>query len=129
MTKKNIRKSILHCIENLNSQTLDLILDSEITYLNYDKKHFIILISDCFDQFRNNGDSSLKTSKGKCKFLNDSTQSYFLTGEKSRNYISLNIETIDEKVIGISECYCFSDISTNKNGNHIFIDSKKGSPF
>jgi len=121
------KSDLIYSIKNLDIKMINLILDSNTTYLNLEKKNFITILTICFDYFRKKGDDSLEVIDGRCKFSNETIDSYIFSGRQSKNYIEINIEVIDGKVVGLFECYCFPELYTDEV--RLYIDSKKGSPF
>lgn len=124
----NQNNVIIQGIKNLNIEVVDFNLDPDRTYLNLEKSDFIAALSVSFDLFRKKGDASLDVMDGRCKFSNSTIGSYIFSGKQSKNYIEINFEVIEGKVVGLFECYCFTQ-SFENDSVRLYIDLEKGSPF
>ncbi|MCE7043949.1 hypothetical protein [Dyadobacter sp. CY312] len=123
------KSALIYFIEDLDIEMIGSILDPDVKCLNESKQDFLRIFANCFDLFRRKGNSLLVRTPGRCKFSANNGESFIFSGDVSKDYIEINILTKEGRVIGIHECYCFSDDMADRSGHKVYIDSKRGCPF
>jgi hypothetical protein len=117
-TFKNHLEIVVHYICQLDIEALDMVLDSKVNYMDFEKEKFIKLLGKAFEKFKEKGNSMLKIVPGTCqgcKINESGLIGYTFVGNYSLNYMSLIFEQNNELVSDISECYMFKNMREIKN--------------
>lgn len=119
--------AVFYFLERLDSNMLNLILDENLTYQDYDKKVFVKKLSYAFDELLSRGNTYLNRFEGNCTSnvcTNIHCQGFSFVGNSSQDYMDLILEIKNNKVTDIFECSTFinSDTAILKK-EKIYIDS------
>lgn len=112
---KNINtqsEAVLHFLQRLDTEMIDLILESDRTYQSFEKHIFIRKLGYAIDEFIESGDTCLNLYPGHCnaESCNYRCKGYTFVGNNSGNYFDLLIEVKDGIVQDICECFDFKCI-------------------
>jgi len=102
--------AVLFFIQKLDSSMLQLVLDKNFTYQDYDLKTFIKKISHVFDVFLERENTFLNIYEGSCTSnvcCKSNCKGFSFIGNKTNDYMDLIIQIENEKVLDIYECYKF----------------------
>lgn len=123
--KLNQTKAIQHFIEKMDIEMVNSILDSDKTYQNFEKYLFISKLQQAFESFSKNGDTHLIAVEGTCNYCDKSKTGFTFIGNNSNNYMSIILDTIDDKIKDLYECGDFKNQETRINlKERIYIDNK-----
>lgn len=113
--------AVLHFLKNLDIEMIDLILEPNQTYQDFDKHIFVKKLGGALDEFIQSGDTYLIIYPGQCnsKICNYKCKGFTFIGNNSGNYFDLIIDIKDGIVQDIYECTVF------KNLNNIGIKNKQ----
>jgi hypothetical protein len=107
--------AVFYFLERMDSNMLNLILDKNILYQDYEKKLFVKKLSYAFDEFLSRGNSYLNRFEGKCTSnicTNANCKGFSFVGNSSKDYMDLIIEIKNNKVTDIYECSKFINSET-----------------
>jgi hypothetical protein len=126
---KTQHEALLYFIQHMDSHMLELILDDNKKYQDFDKHTFIQKLNQVFEEYRESGDTFLNAYAGQCcsnSCSNFNCKGYSFVGNKSNQYMDLIFETKDHEVEDIYECYQFENQQKNliKKGK-VSIDSQE----
>jgi hypothetical protein len=99
----------------MDSNMLNLILDKNLPYQDYEKKMFVKKLSYAFDEFLSRGNSYLNRFEGKCTSnicTNANCKGFSFVGNSSKDYMDLILEIKNNKVTDIYECSKFINSET-----------------
>lgn len=119
--------AVFYFLERLDSNMLNLILDKNLPYQDYEKKVFVKKLSYAFDELLSRGNTYLNRFEGNCTSnvcTNVHCQGFSFVGNSSQDYMDLILEIKNNKVTDIFECSKFinSDTAILKK-EKIYIDS------
>ena len=119
--------AVFYFLERLDSNILNLILDKNLPYQDYEKKVFVKKLSYAFDEFLSRGNTYLNRFEGKCTSnicTNVNCQGFSFVGNSSQDYMDLILEIKNNKVTDIFECSTFINSNTAiLKKEKIYIDS------
>jgi hypothetical protein len=119
--------AVFYFLERLDSNMLNLILDKNLPYQDYEKKVFVKKLSYAFDELLSRGNTYLNRFEGKCTSnicTNVNCQGFSFVGNSSQDYMDLILEIKNNKVTDIFECSTFINSNTDiLKKEKIYIDS------
>ncbi|WP_396137394.1 hypothetical protein [Flavobacterium sp.] len=119
--------AVFYFLERMDSNMLNLILDKNLPYQDYEKKMFVKKLSYAFDEFFTRGNTHLNRFEGKCTSnicTNVNCQGFSFVGNSSKDYMDLILEIKNNKVTDIYECSKFVNSETDLIKNEkICIDT------
>ena len=119
--------AVFYFLEHMDSNMLNLILDKNLPYQDYDKKLFVKKLSYAFDEFLSRGNTHLNRFEGKCTSntcTNVNCQGFSFVGNSTQDYMDLILEIKNNKVTDIFECSTFINSDTDiLKKEKIYIDS------
>ncbi len=119
--------AVFYFLERMDSNMLNLILDKNLPYQDYDKKLFVKKLSYAFDEFLSRGNTHLNRFEGSCSSnvcTNVNCQGFSFVGNSSQDYMDLILEIKNNKVTDIYECSKFVNNETDLIKNEkICIDT------
>jgi hypothetical protein len=104
--------AVLYFIQNLDNDMLNLVLDENRQYQDYDKHTFIKKLSYAFDIFYKRGNTYLNRYEGKCNSgvcTNSNCIGFSFVGNKTNDYMDLILEIKNDRVLDIYECSKFEN--------------------
>jgi hypothetical protein len=107
--------AVFYFLERMDSNMLNLILDKNLPYQDYEKKMFVKKLSYAFDEFLSRGNSYLNRFEGKCTSnicTNANCKGFSFVGNSSKDYMDLILEIKNNKVTDIYECSKFINSET-----------------
>lgn len=101
--------AVLHFIQKLDIEMLDMVLEPDRIYQKFEKPHFVKLLGDAFNEFIEAGDTYLNRFPGQCndRECHFKWKGYTFIGNNSGNYFDLIIEIENGVVQDIFECHTF----------------------
>ena len=119
--------AVFYFLERLDSNMLNLILDKNLPYQDYEKKVFVKKLSYAFDELLSRGNTYLNRFEGNCTSnvcTNVNCQGFSFVGNSSQDYMDLILEIKNNKVTDIYECSKFVNSETDLIKNEkICIDT------
>ena len=119
--------AVFYFLERMDSNMLNLILDKNLPYQDYDKKLFVKKLSYAFDEFLSRGNTHLNRFEGSCSSnvcTNVNCQGFSFVGNSTQDYMDLILEIKNNKVTDIYECSKFVNNETDLIKNEkICIDT------
>lgn len=119
--------AVFYFLERLDSNMLNLILDKNLPYQDYEKKVFVKKLSYAFDELLSRGNTYLNRFEGNCTSnvcTNVHCQGFSFVGNSSQDYMDLILEIKNNKVTDIYECSKFVNSETDLIKNEkICIDT------
>ena len=123
--------AVLYFLQCLDINMVDLLLEENRTYQNFEKPLFIKKLDIALDEFIEAGDTFLNRYLGACnsESCNYKCKGFSFVGNNSSNYFDLIFDVQDGVVKDIYECINFKcDIRGINKSEHIEID-KSEDPF
>lgn len=119
--------AVFYFLERMDSNMLNLILDKNLPYQDYEKKIFVKKLSYAFDEFISRGNTHLNRFEGKCTSNicnNANCLGFSFVGNSTQDYMDLILEIKNNKVTDIYECSKFVNCETDLIKNEkICIDT------
>jgi hypothetical protein len=117
--------AILYFLQRLDIEMIDMILDENRTYQDFEKSLFIKKLGYALDKFSQKGNTYLNRDEGYCnsESCNFKCKGFSFIGNKSGHYFDLIVDVKDGAVLDIYECNSF-ECSNNNEGKlyKIYID-------
>lgn len=107
--------AVFYFLERMDSNMLNLILDENLPYQDFDKKMFVKKLSYAFDEFLSRGNTHLNRFEGKCTSnicTNTNCLGFSFIGNSTHDYMDLILEIKNNKVTDIYECTKFVNNET-----------------
>lgn len=107
----NQADTVIHFLEQMDSEMLNDILHDDRTYQDFPKDVFIRKLDNAFEAFRKAADQSLLRSYGRCSEFgcNAGCEGFSFVGNKSGHFMDLIIEVKEGEVLDIYECLKFNN--------------------
>jgi len=126
----NQTQAIQHFIEKMDIEMVDAFLDNDKTYQDLEKYLFISKLQKVFETFTDLGDTHLLTVEGRFNSCDKTKTGFTFIGNNSKNYMSIILDTADNKIKDLYECSDFKNKQTNLNlKERIYIDNELTLPF
>ncbi|MFM7195901.1 MAG: hypothetical protein ACKOYP_14120 [Bacteroidota bacterium] len=102
-------EAIVHFIQQLDIERIDMLLDHRRTYQDLSKRTFVSRFGAALDKFSRAGDTFLDTHRGHCcsRACGLNRRGYTFIGNKSGHYMDLIILAKKGIVHDIYECHYF----------------------
>lgn len=121
----NIRDKTVQAIQEMNIDSLEVILNDDKSYIDVSKELFLAKLSSKFEKFKTQGITQFtKVSKGTCQKCHKGC-SGFTFSTKNNDYLDLIIEEKDNKIIDITQCSAFENKEEIRKEKNIFLYFKK----
>lgn len=129
MALENQTDAFIHFFKQMDIEMIDVLLDKDITYQNFEKPVFISKLQSAFDKFKDKGDTELFTIHGSCNSCNKCDTGLSFVGNNSGNYIDLIMQIKDNKIVDLFECTDFLNTDSSfKKKERIDIDKFEFNP-
>lgn len=130
MTKKEF---VVHCIQHMDLDTLDIIIDENKILQGTTKSVFLNKINQVFQEFKNNGDSELTPYKGFCNAYGckrDQGEGYSFEGNVSKKHFAIKLTESEDNKVYIENCFDFEIYDTSIEiseviSYYVYEDEKK----
>jgi len=106
LADKTFEDSVIYFFERMDIDKLDLLLPFQ-KYQNFEKKTFMEMLSDAFNELKKRGNTRLHAYMGKCQQCLPNHKSYQLKGDYDGSHINLLIELNNGNIIDIYECLSY----------------------
>ena len=123
--------AVLYFLQRLDIDMLNMILEDDRTYQNFDKPLFINKLGNAFDKFIEKGNTYLNRHEGFCnaESCNFKCKGLSFIGNKSRHYFDLIIDSKDGIVYDIYECSSFESCNQNLERSYRITIDQDDLPF
>ena len=123
--------AILYFLQRLDIDMLNMILEDDRKYQNFDKPLFIYKLRDAFNKFIEKGNTYLNRHEGFCnaELCNFKCKGFSFIGNKSGHYFDLIIDSKDGVVHDMYECSSFESCNQNLERSFRITIDKDDVPF
>jgi len=107
--------AVLYFLQRLDINMLEMILENQRTYQDFEKSLFINKLSNAFDEFIKWGNTYLNRYEGFCnsELCNFKSKGFSFVGNKSGHYFNLIIDSKEGVIHDIYECESFESCNQN----------------
>ena len=123
--------AVLYFLQRLDIEMLDMILEDNRTYQNFDKPLFIEKLGNAFDKFIEKGNTYLNRHEGFCnaESCNFKCKGFSFIGNESGHCFDLIIDSKDGVVHDIYECIRFENYNQNLERSYRITIDEDDVPF